>query len=284
MKLALLIAAFMALTPAQAAPRKTVPKDALVLEKGVVIRQFGDSQGKVMAKLEPCDELVLLEPVGKKTNYVEAIFLSRDAQKVRRGWVKPSNSLYIFPDPRPALPRANATPEVAFPWGTKAPQPGDPDYARVTQKSFLFSCLSHPHPTKIAAVLSQILDRYTNELTADEIKIILPMLRYAREEDLARIRELLVRFKGEPAVVEFLAANPLFGPVIEPEQKMAPVLTPTPTPKEEDKKEGLFGIPFKILGAGVAGGAVFLGLIAFLIGRRKKKAFDEEPTGQGPSI
>lgn len=271
-------------TPAEAVPGKVVPKDALVLEKGVVIRQFGDNRGKVIAKPEVCDELLLLEPVRFKGGYEEVLFLSADALQVRRGWIKPSSQLYVFPEPRPILPRSDTTPGVAFPWASKSPQPGDPDFARVTNKIFLFTCLERPHPAKAAAVLTQILDRYVGELTAEDVGKLLPVLRYARDEDRPRIRELLKKFKEDPSVKEFVAANPIFGDVIEPEQK--PPSQSTPRDSEEDKAVGkLFGVPYKILAFGIGGFAVLLILIA-LVMRRKKRTSDTitMPSDRDPSM
>ncbi|MFH1262188.1 MAG: hypothetical protein V1495_01920 [Pseudomonadota bacterium] len=253
--------------------KKVVPKDALVLEKGVVIRQFGDNRGKVIAKPEVCDELLLLEPVGFKGKYEEVLFLTPDAQKVRRGWILASTQLYIFPEPRPAIPRSDATPGVAFPWSSKAAQPGDPDFARVTNKAFLFACLDRPHPAKAATVLTQILDRYAGELTAEEVTRLLPVLKYCRDEDRPRIRELLAKFSADPAVKGFLAANPIFGPVMEPENKPLPQETPPPVQEENQLTKLLKKFPPKVLGMVAGGMVVFLVLIVLLF-RRKKPPSD----------
>lgn len=263
------------------------PKDALVLEQTVPVRQFADVRGKVIATLRPCDELLLLEDSAKKSSpYVEILFLSTDAQTVQRGWIKRNSPLYIFPEPRPVTPREDTTPQVAFPWGEKTPQPGDPDYARVTSKAFLFSCLANPHPTKVASIFSQLFDRYIDELTADEVVQLLPLFRYAREGDYARIRQLLQKFKDNPKVAEFLAANPLFGPVLQPEAQMAPVTTPTPAIKEEEGMSLPFGLTPKKVGIGLAGGALLLVIVALLLRKKKKPTLpDQTDTFMGgPSI
>ncbi|HLG20204.1 MAG TPA: hypothetical protein VI895_10385 [Bdellovibrionota bacterium] len=276
--------ALFATVPLGGAAEKLIPKDALVLETAIPVRQFPDAKGKPLAKLQPCAEILILERTsGKKGSYVKVLFLSDDAQKVRRGWIRRDSPLYIFPEPRPAMPRADATPEVAFPWSEKSPQPGDPDFARVTKKSFLFECLKHPHPAKSAAILTQILDRYSNELAPEEVVLILPLLVNAREGDYARIRELLARFRDNPEVAKFLAANPMFGPVIEPEVKAAPVFTPPPTPTPELPPTSFMNIPYKILGIGLVGIAAGLTLIALVLRSRKKKTppppFDEPKLG-----
>jgi hypothetical protein len=261
---------FLASVSAHAAPGKTIPKDVLVLEPGVVIRQFGDNRGRVLARPAVCDELLLLEPVGFKGGYLEVLYVSEDAQKVGRGWVSSSDRLYIFPEPRATLPRSDATPGVAFPWASKSPQPGDRDVARVTSKSFLFACLDRPHPAKAAAVLTQVLDRYATELTLEEVVRLLPVLKYTRDEDRGRVRELLARFKDDPSVKEFIAANPIFGAVIEPETK--PLPTATPPPVEVSREGTLFGFSYKVVGIGAAALALVLIVLAFWVSRRKKKA------------
>jgi len=292
---ALVAVSFFFVTPARnaRAVEKLVPKDALVLEKKIPVRQFPDAKGKGLATLHPCDEVLLLESPGqKKSVYVKVLFLSADAQKVRSGWIRRDSPLYIFPEPRPAIPRTDTTPAIAFPWAEKAPQPGDPDYARVTHKSFLFSCLQRPHPAKTSAILTQILDRYASELTVDEVVQLLPLLVHSKDEDRPRIRELLQKFKEYPEVANFLAANPLFGPVIEPEIKQAPVYTPIPTPSPPEVQNKLFNISYKVLGLGLVGAAVGLLLIALVLRSRKRNrpgpspiepTFPDSPD-QGPAL
>ncbi len=286
------IALALALLPSTTfAAGKAIPRDALVLEKPVEVRQFPDRKGKVVAKLRPCDELVLIEKGGKKRGYVEAIFLNEEAQKVKRGWVKWDDSLYVFPEPRPALPRTDTTPAIAFPWDQKAPQPGDPDYARVTRKSFLFTCLEHPHPEKVRAILKQILDRYTADLTAEDVVKILPLLRYTEDADLPRVKDLLAKFKTNPDVAKFLAANPIFGPTIEEKEIAAstPIPHPTETPAPNPVGGLLMGLPIQKIAMGVIGGAAIVLILSLLMRSRRKKResahYEETQSGpDGPAI
>lgn len=274
-----LVAFVLGLAVCAHAATKVIPKDALVLEKGVVIRQFGDNQGKIIAKPNICDELLLLEPVRFKGAYEEVLFLTADAQKVRRGWIKPSKQLYVFPEARPILPRSDTTPEVAFPWNSKAPQPGDPDYARVTSKDFLLMCLAHPHPARAAAVLTQLFDRYMGDLTKGDVEKLLPILRFARDDDRPRIRDLLQKFKDDPAVKDFLGANPIFGAqIVEPEIK--PTVKATPPPEEKSGKI------IKIAVYAALGIAVLLLFVVLVSKLRKKKDVDSTLTshGEGPEL
>lgn len=281
-------ASLLALSALAAGP--VVSRDALVLDKPVVVRQFPDARGKKIATLQPCDEFVYLDPgSAKKSKYVEVIFLTQDAQKVSRGWILRESQMHLYPETRPDAPRADTTPEVAFPWAKEAMrteiQLDDP----LLKKDFLLLCLQHSHPEKSAAILKRLLDRNSETLTGAEVSKLLPQLRYARDEDLARIRVLLEKFKTQTDVAAFLQANPLFGPVIEPEVKEIPILQVTPAPapaSSEDLSEGRAG-KLKMIGMGLSGAAVLAALIAIFVRRRKKKGASDDflpPADSGPSI